>query len=121
MSPKAIVLPAIFRPGIRRSLVLWGLGLFGIVLGLKTFIGETYMRRQIERSTGVMQKEVANLTARHVQAYIALKTQRLRDAATNLSLHTLGGKEQRIILSLLVKNDQSSLMKKDWNGSESPT
>src|SRR5258705_11830968 len=97
-------LSAMFRPGIRRSLVLWAVGLFGIALGLTTFMGETYMRRQIQRSTGVMQKEVASLTARHVQSYIMLKTQRLRDAATNLSLHTLGGKEQKIIISLLVKN-----------------
>jgi signal transduction histidine kinase len=100
-------LSSIFRRGIRRSMVLWGLALFGIALGLNTLTGEIYMRRQIHQSTGVMQKEVASLTARHVQAYIAQKTLRLRDAATNLSLHALGSKEQRIIISLLVKNDQS--------------
>ena len=87
--------------------MLWGLALFGIALGLNTLTGEIYMRRQIQQSTGVMQKEVASLTARHVQAYIAQKTLRLRDAATNLSLHPVGSKEQRIIISLLVKNDQS--------------
>lgn len=99
--------PTIFRRGIRRSLVLSGLALFGIALALNTFLGEIYTRRQIQHSTGAMQKEVASLTARHVQAYIAQKTLRLRDAATNLSLHPLGSQEQRITISLLVKNDES--------------
>lgn len=100
-------LPTIFRQGIRRSLVLWGLGLFGIALGLNTLTGEFYTRRQIQQSTSAMQKEVASLTARHVQAYIAQKTLRLRDAALNLSLHPLGSQEQRITISLLVKSDES--------------
>src|SRR5580765_407473 len=98
---------AICRRGIRRSLLLWSLLLFGLALGLNTITSSVYMRRQISQSTGVMQKEVASLTARHVQAYIAQKTLRLRDAATNLSLHQLGSREQRIIVSLLVKNDES--------------
>jgi len=98
---------AVSRRGIRRSLLFWSLLLFGLALGLNTITSSVYMRRQISQSTGVMQKEVASLTARHVQAYIAQKTLRLRDAATNLSLHQLGSREQRIIVSLLVKNDES--------------
>jgi signal transduction histidine kinase len=98
---------SIFRPGIRRSLVLCCLGLFGIALGLNTFAGSIYMRQQIQRSTGVMQTEVATLTARHVQTYIAQKIQRLHDAATNMSLYPLGSEEHSIIANLLLKNDQS--------------
>ena len=100
-------LTSIFRRGIKRTMMLWGLGLFGLTLALNTFAGSFYTRLQIQRSTEALQTEVANLVARHIQSYISQKFERLRDAAANMSLSPLGSEEQKMIVNLLLKNDQS--------------
>jgi signal transduction histidine kinase len=107
MSQRTHILASIFRRGIRRSMMIWGLGLFGVALAVNTLTGSIYTRLQIQRSTAALQTEVAILIARHVESYIAQKIERLRDAASNMSLYSLGSEEQRVIIGLLLKNDQS--------------
>jgi signal transduction histidine kinase len=87
-------------------LTVWGLGLVGTALGL-TLAGSIYTRRQIEQSTATLQTEVASLTARHIQAYIARKIERLYDAASGLSLYPIGDDEQKTLINLLLKNERS--------------
>jgi HAMP domain-containing protein len=100
------LLALLFRSGIRRWLTVWGLGLVGTALGL-TLAGSIYSRRQIEQSTATLQTEVATLTARHIQAYITRKIERLYDAAAGLSLYSIGDDEQKTLINLLLKNDRS--------------
>jgi signal transduction histidine kinase/HAMP domain-containing protein len=85
----------------------WGLGLIGAALGLNTLAGSIYTRRQIAQSTAALQKEVATLTARHIQTYIGRKIERLRDAANGLTLYPIGNDEQPILINLLLKEDGS--------------
>jgi signal transduction histidine kinase/HAMP domain-containing protein len=108
MSEKTHKLASIFfRGGIRRWLLCWGLGLFGAALGLNTLAGSIYTRRQIVQSTAALQKEVAILTARHIQTYIGRKIERLHDAANGLTLYPIGNDEQTILTNLLLKEDGS--------------
>jgi signal transduction histidine kinase len=88
-------------------MMIWGLGLVGTALGLNTLAGSIYTRRQIEWSTSVLQKEVATLTARHIQTYIGRKLERLNDAANGLTLYPIGTDEQSILINLLIKEDRS--------------
>jgi signal transduction histidine kinase len=96
-----------FRGGIRRRLMVWGLGLVGGALGLNTIAGSIYTRRQIEQSTGAFQSEIATLTARHIQTYITRKIERLEDSASAFALHPIGSEEQKLLAYLLLKNDGS--------------
>src|SRR5918999_1109848 len=96
-------LASLFPSGIRRWLMIWGLGLVGTALGLNTLAGWIYTRRQIEHSTAALQSEVASLAGRHIQTYISRKIERLHDAATNLSLYPIGDDEQTILINLLLK------------------
>ena len=98
---------AFHRRGIRRRLMAWGLGLFGAALGVNTVAGTIYTRRQIEQSMNALQTQVAILTARHIQTYIARKIERLDDAAFNMALYDVGGAEQKLMAQLLLKNDRS--------------
>jgi signal transduction histidine kinase len=99
---------AAFRGGgIRNRLMAWGLGLFGLAFALNTIGGSIYTRRQIGQSTAVLQTEIAALTARHIQTYIARKIERLDDLASSMALHTVGADEQRILAQLLIKKDSS--------------
>jgi signal transduction histidine kinase len=95
------------RGGIRSRLMAWGLGLFGIAFGLNTMAGTIYTRRQIGQSTAALQSEIAALTARHIQTYLARKIERLDDLASSMALHRVGANEQRILAQLLVKKDSS--------------
>ena len=87
-------------------MTVWGLGLVGTALGL-TLAGSIYTRHQIEQSTATLQREVASLTARHIQAYMARRIERLYDAAAGLSLYSIGKDEQKTLINLLLKNDRS--------------
>ena len=98
---------AFLRGSIRNRLIVWALGLFGIALGVNTIAGTIYTRRQIEHSTAALQTEIATLTARHIQTYIARKIERLEDAATSMALHSLGSVEQNLLAHVLLKNDRS--------------
>ncbi len=85
----------------------WGLGLLATALGLNTIAGLVYTRRQIERSMATLQTEIATVTARHIQTYIARKFERLNDVASSMTLHAFGGSDQTLLAHLLVKNDPS--------------
>jgi signal transduction histidine kinase len=93
--------------GLRRRLMIWGLGLIGAALGANTIAGTIYTRQQIGQSTVVLQSEIANLTARHIQTYISRKVERLNDIATSMMLHPFGSAEQTVLAHLLLKNDRS--------------
>jgi signal transduction histidine kinase len=92
---------------IRRRLMLWGLVLLGSALMLNTIAGSIYTRHQIRQASAKLQKEMASLTARRIRSFIERKLERLQDAATAMSLHPLGGQEQKLLGLLLVKNDPS--------------
>jgi signal transduction histidine kinase/HAMP domain-containing protein len=99
---------AVVRRGtIRNRLMAWGLGLFGTAFALNTIAGSSYTRGQIAQSTAALQSEIAGLTARHIQTFIARKIERLDDLASSMALHPLGADEQRILAHLLVKKDSS--------------
>jgi signal transduction histidine kinase/HAMP domain-containing protein len=101
-------IPAAARSGgIRSRLMAWGLGLFGVAFALNTIVGSIYTRRQIGASTAALQAEIAGLTARHIQTFIARKIERLDDLASSMALHPPGVEEQRILAHLLVKKDSS--------------
>jgi signal transduction histidine kinase len=85
----------------------WGLGLFGVAFALNTIAGSIYTRRQIGSSTAALQAEIAGLTARHIQTFIARKIERLDDLASGMALYTMGVDEQRVLGHLLVKKDSS--------------
>ncbi|HEX2225895.1 MAG TPA: ATP-binding protein [Candidatus Binatia bacterium] len=85
----------------------WGLGLFGVAFALNTIGGAIYTRRQIGQSTAALQTEIAGLTARHIQTFIARKIERLDDLASSMALHPLGADEQKTLAHLLVKKDSA--------------
>jgi signal transduction histidine kinase len=95
------------RGGIRNRLMAWGLGLFGLAFALNTIAGAIYTRSQIGESTAALQTEIAALTARHIQTFIARKIERLDDLASSMALYPLGADEHRILAHLLVKKDSS--------------
>jgi signal transduction histidine kinase len=107
MSAWSQIRVAVGRGGIRSRLMTWGLGLFGVAFALNTIAGSIYTRRQIGQSTAALQAEIAGLTARHIQTFIARKIERLDDLASSMALHRLGADEQRILAHLLVKKDSS--------------
>ncbi|HWP22803.1 MAG TPA: GAF domain-containing protein, partial [Candidatus Binatia bacterium] len=95
------------RRGIRLRLMIWGLVLLGAALVINTVAGSLYARRQMRRAATGLQVEMATLIARHIQSYIDRKIERLDDLAVAMSLHPLGGEEQRLLARLLLKGDPS--------------
>jgi signal transduction histidine kinase len=93
--------------GIRRRLLLWGLSLFGVALLVVVIAGYSYMARQIRQDAAALQSELASVTAEQIRTFVRRKIERFSDNARALSLYPLGSKEQRLLLSLLVKNDSS--------------
>ena len=93
--------------GIRRRLMAWGLSLFGIALLVVVVAGYFYMARQIRQDAAASQSELASVTGERVRNFVRRKIERFSDNAAALSLYSLGSKEQRLLLGLLVKNDSS--------------
>ena len=93
--------------GIRRRLMAWGLSLFGIALLVVVVAGYFYMARQIRQDAAALQSELASVTGERVHNFVRRKIERFSDNAAALSLYSLGSKEQRLLLGLLVKNDSS--------------
>ena len=93
--------------GIRRRLLMWGLGLFGISLTAIVGASYYYTVRQIERDAAELQSEIASVTAEGIRNFVRRKIERFSDAADAVSLYPLGSKEQQLLVSLLVKNDSS--------------
>lgn len=103
---KKILVP-IRGGGIRRRLMAWGLSLFGIALLVVVVAGYFYMARQIRQDAAALQSELASVTGERVRNFVRRKIERFSDNAAALSLYSLGSKEQRLLLGLLVKNDSS--------------
>ena len=103
---KKILVP-IRGGGIRRRLMAWGLSLFGIALLVVVLAGYFYMARQIRQDAAALQSELASVTGERVRNFVRRKIERFSDNAAALSLYSLGSKEQRLLLGLLVKNDSS--------------
>jgi GAF domain-containing protein/HAMP domain-containing protein len=101
------VLDSFSGGGIRRRLLLWGLGLFGIALLVLVGAGYSYMARQIRQDAAALQSELALVTAEQIRTFVRRKIERFSDNANALSLYQLGSKEQQLLLGLLVKNDSS--------------
>ena len=59
--------------GIRRRLLMWGLGLFGIALTLVVSAGYFYTVRQIERDAAELQAEIASVTAERIRNFVRRK------------------------------------------------
>jgi len=95
------------RGTIRRRLMGWGLALLGAALVINTIAGSIYTRREIRQSAAELQSEMASLMARRVYALMLRKIERLQDAAVAMTLHPLGGEEQKLLGLLLLKNDRS--------------
>lgn len=93
--------------GISRRLLIWGLGLFGIALTAVVVAGYFYTLKQIEQDAAELQAEIASVTADRIRAFVRRKIERFSDIAAAVSLYDLGSKEQRLLLSLLVKKDGS--------------
>ena len=93
--------------GIRRRLLVWGLGLFGLALTVIVGASYYYTVRQIEGDAAELQSEIASVTAERIRNFVRRKVERFSDAADAASLYPLGSKEQQLLASLLVKNDTS--------------
>jgi len=101
------VLGPIRGGGIRRRLLMWGLGLFGIALIVVVAASYYYTVRQIERDAAELQSEIASVTAERIRDFVQRKIERVSDTANAVSLYPLGSKEQQLLVSLLAKNDAS--------------
>ena len=101
------VLGPISGGGIRRRLLIWGLGLFGIALIVVVAASYYYTVRQIERDAAELQSEIASVTAERIRDFVQRKIERVSDTANAVSLYPLGSKEQQLLVSLLAKNDAS--------------
>jgi signal transduction histidine kinase len=93
--------------GIRRRLLVWGLGLFGIALTAVVAASYFYTVRQIQRDAAELQNELASVTAERIRDFVRRKIERFSDTANAISLYPLGSKEQQLLVSLLTKNDNS--------------
>jgi signal transduction histidine kinase len=99
---------SLFRGGgIRRRLLTWGLCLFWSALLIVIIAGYFYTERQIRLDAAALQSELAVVTAERIRNFVRRKIERFADNAAALSLYSLGSNEQRLLLSLLVKNDSS--------------
>ncbi|MBI2211362.1 MAG: GAF domain-containing protein [Deltaproteobacteria bacterium] len=95
------------RSGIRRRLLVWGLTLLGIALIVNTLAGSLYTRRMILQEAGRLQKEVASRVAFEIEEFIRRKVDRLADLSASAALYEVGGREQRLLVLLLLKNDRA--------------
>jgi len=93
--------------GIRRRLLMWGLGLFGIALSVVVVAWYSNSVSEIKRNAAQVQTEIASLTADRIRTFVRRKIERFSDTADAASLYQLGSEEQRLLTALLVKNDNS--------------
>src|SRR3989338_5850083 len=93
--------------GIRRRLLKWGLTLLGIALIANTLAGSIYTRRLIKQDAAKLQNEIATRVALEIEDFIRRKVERLLDFSASTSLYEMGGKEQRLLALLLLKNDRA--------------
>ena len=93
--------------GIRRRLLMWGLGVFGIALTAVVAASYFYTVRQIQRDAAYLQSELASVTAERIRDFVQRKIERFSDTVNAASLYPLGSKEQHLLVSLLAKNDAS--------------
>jgi len=93
--------------GIRRRLLMWGLGVFGIALSVVVVASYSYSVNQIKRDAAELQTEIASFTADRIRTFVRRKIERFSDTAAAVSLYPLGSKEQQLLVSLLAKNDNS--------------
>ena len=93
--------------GIRRRLLAWGLSLFGIALTAVVAASYFYTLKQIKEDAAELQAEIASVTADRTHAFVRRKVERFSDIAAAVSLYDLASKEQRLLTSLLAKNDGS--------------
>jgi signal transduction histidine kinase len=93
--------------GIRRRLLIWGLGLFGIALLIVVTASYFYMAQQIRRDAAALQFELASVNSEQIHRFVRRKIERFSDNSAALTLYSLGSKEQQLLLGLLVKNDSS--------------
>ena len=93
--------------GIRRRLLIWGLTLLGIALIGNTLAGSIYTRGLIRKEAAGLQTEIASRVALEIEEFVRRKVERLLDFSASASLYDLGGKEQRLLVLLLLKNDRA--------------
>lgn len=101
------ILTLLHPGGIRRRLLMWGLGLFGIALGLVVAASYFYTVGQIQEDAAQLQREIASVTAERIRNFVQRKIERFTDTANAASLYPLGSKEQQLLVTLLTKNDAS--------------
>ena len=104
---KKVVRVGLRSGGIRRRLLIWGLSFFGVALTIVVFAGYSYTVRQIERDAAALQAELASVTADRIRNFVRRKIERFSDTADAANLYPLGSKEQKLLLGLLAKNDNS--------------
>ena len=104
---KKVVRVGLRSGGIRRRLLIWGLSFFGLALTIVVFAGYSYTVRQIERDAAALQAELASVTAERIRNFVRRKIERFSDMADAANLYPLGSKEQKLLLGLLAKNDNS--------------
>jgi len=104
---KKVVRVGLCSGGIRRRLLIWGLSFFGLALTIVVFAGYSYTVRQIERDAAALQAELASVTADRIRNFVRRKIERFSDTADAANLYPLGSKEQKLLLGLLAKNDNS--------------
>src|SRR3990167_11458778 len=92
---------------IRRRLLKWGLTLLGIALIANTLAGSLYTRKVVMREAAKLQTEIATRVALEIEDFIRRKVERLLDFSASTSLYEMGGKEQRLLVLLLLKNDRA--------------
>src|SRR5512142_3222017 len=66
--------------GIRRRLLMWGLGLFGISLLIVVVACYSYFVSQIKTDAGELQSEIASVTADRIRVFVQRKIERFSDA-----------------------------------------
>lgn len=93
--------------GIRRRLLMWGLSLFGVAISIVFVAWYFYSVNQIKKHAAELQTEIASVTADRIRTFVHRKIERFSDTASAVSLYQLGSKEQRLLIGLLVKNDNS--------------
>ena len=93
--------------GIRQRLLIWGLTLLGIALIVNTLAVSIYARRLIRRDAAQLQSEIASRVALEIEEFIHRKVERLIDFSASASLYEIGGREQRLLILLLLKNDRA--------------
>ena len=93
--------------GIRRRLLMWGLGVFGIALSVVVVAWYFYSVSDIKSDAAEFQTKIASLTADRIRTFVQRKIERFSDTADAVSLYQLGSQEQRLLTALLVKNDNS--------------